>query len=216
MAVPRKLTLTAVVALVLLFLGALASFWSVAWWIDRSYGVHITTAEQVSWTLWVPHPSVAITWTSEGAVQVAGSVDTQYGLRLNITGSGSARVRFFLSSIEIGERPSPVGQGLNLSGREGGPWPSRYHVWRQSSDPNANITLTGGLSLQGHRLGEDWQCGGPRYSGFPSEGWSGIPESFWDCVGGIQSFAFPGLIPAALFVPGTFLAVVEIRRRHRS
>ena len=213
MAAPRTLTRSATAAIVLLALGAVTSFWSVGWWVDRSYGVYVWADEGVSWTLWIPHHSVPMPWNAEGSVQVAGSASTPYGLLLNITGSGSARLRFFTTAVGFAEKPWHVGLELNLSGHGGGPWPSRYHVWRDSSDPSANISIGGGLGLQGHRLGEDWQCGGPRYSGWPSEGWSEVPERFWDCLG--SGYFLPGVIPAALLMPGTVLAVVELHRRRR-
>lgn len=200
--------------MILLALGAVTSFWSVGWWVDRSYGVYVWADEGVSWTFWIPHHSVPMLWNAEGSVQVAGSADTAYGLLLNITGSGSARLRFFTTAVGFAEKPWHVGLEVNLSGREGGPWPSRYHVWRDSSDPSANITVSGVVLLRGYRLGEDWQCGGPMYVGYPSEGWGEVREGISECLGLI--YLFPGALPGALLLPGTVLAVVELHRRRRS
>lgn len=209
--VPR-LSSIAVAAIVLLGLGATATFATVAWWVETSYGVSVSARDDVEWTLWVPNPGNPMPWTTVGTVAVAGAMTTPYGTLLNLTGRGSADVRFSTGGIGFGSGAFDLAPPVNLSGRQG-QWPNgTYAVWRHTSDSAANLSVASGLGFHAARLDESWNCGGSGFVGYLREGWNLLPIRFGDCLGLVSSV--PGLIPAALLVPGTVLAVV-VRRRGR-
>ena len=209
--IPRP-SLLAIGAIVLLVLGGLATFWTFAWWTDSGYVVSVAVPDEVSWSLWVPDPGTTIPWTTDGSAAVVGPLDTPFGVLLNLTGTGPARVRFSTTRIGFGADPFQLRTPINLSGREG-QWPTgTYRVWRQSSDAAANMSVASGLPFSAARLDESWQCGGSGFSGYPAEGWNILPIGFGDCVGLISSV--PGLIPAALLVPGSVMAIIAWRRRN--
>ena len=203
-----------IAAIILLLLGGIATFWTVAWWVERSYLVTVSAPDGLSWTMWLPHQTVPMTWTTDGNARVVGVVETPYGARLNVTGPGTARIRFAFPVIGFGEKPWDLGPHVNLTRQEGGRPGGDYRVWRQTSDSSANVSVNGIILERAYRLGEDWQCGGPGYFDYPQEGWSQVRPLLGDCVAMI--FLFPGIVPAALRVPGMILAVVAHRRGVRA
>ncbi len=203
--------LLAATSIVLLVLGGLATIWTFAWTVEKEYMVSVSAPEGLAWTLWVPHPGVTIPWTSQGSIASVGAVETPAGVLLNITGTGGAQVRFAATAIGFGSDPFGIGPGFNLTGREGLGPNATYRVWRESSDPAANISLSGGLFLDATRLDESWECGDVGFHGYLDEGWNNLPRGIGDCVLGVSSV--PGLIPASLLVPGVILAILAWRRR---
>lgn len=202
-----KLSALAGISIILLLLGGLATFWTVFEWTDESYDVSIAAPHTLEWTLWIPQPDRSTPFTTQGSIVVIGTVETAYGPLLNITGMGGAHIRYSTGGFAMAADSPP--SSLNLTGRE---MPNRtYHMWRQSSDPAANLSLTSHHPSRAASLDRSWQCGGGGFFGYAMEGWNAMPVAFGDCVGLVL---FPsGTIPATLLVPGTALAAVAGRRQ---
>lgn len=204
-----KLSAFAWISIVLLLLGGLATFWTVFGWTEAGYVVNVAAPDDLAWTLWIPQPDRSMPLTTQGSVAVIGTVETAYRPLLTVTGTGGARIRYSTGGIALAaDWPPPH---VNLTGREG-QWPNgTYRIWRHSSDPAANLTLTSNLPSRATGLDGSWECGGSAFVGYPQEGWNAMPIAFGDCLG-LVLFP-PGTIPATLLIPGTALAAVAWRRQ---
>ncbi|HYY49081.1 MAG TPA: hypothetical protein VFA17_10450 [Thermoplasmata archaeon] len=200
--------LSTLAAILLLSLGGSYAYSNVAWHVEWSYDIDVVAPVGVTWILWIPHPGVSMPWTTTGSVAVVGTLPTSYGTRINITGTGSGGVRFSNSTTVVGIDPwSGIPRELSLSGGEGGSTTERYRIWRHSSDPSANLTLSGGLRDALRTPQESWTCVGSGFAGHPEEGWSALPFQVGRCT---QAFAsLPRLIPLALIALGSVLAGVS-------
>jgi len=200
-----------ILAAVFLALGGLSAVGTVGWWVEQGYTVLVDAPDALEWNFWLPLHDVPMPSSTEGTVITHGAVETVHGRLLNLSGVGEARVRFSRSSVVFSlETPGPDSAVL-LSGREGQAWPASFWVRRQSSDPSVNVTMAAGTGWKASRLGDEWSCGGPGFHGQIAEGWSTIPERFYDCLG--SGFG----IPLAVFPAATFLTpgVVFLRRAWR-
>lgn len=203
----------AIAAAVLLVLGGLAAFASVAWWKETRYVASISAPDGVPWILWIPQADPPMPVAIEGSAVVEGSVSTTLGPLLNVTGTGSARLRFAASSIGFGADPFDIGPHVNLTGRNG-TWPAGvFRVWRAAVSPEANVTLSGGIGWTAQNLHAQYNCGGSGFLGDLQQGWNDLPVGFGDCAAILTSI--PGLIPAVLLIPGAVLGAREARRRRK-
>jgi hypothetical protein len=121
MRLPRLSTL-AFVSIVLLGLGAVATFWTFAWWTESSYTVNVSAPGSLKWTMWIPKPERSMSITTTGSLAVIGSIETMHGLLFNLTGTGSGQVQFSASGIAFGSDPlrlvpfrQPVGPGWSVA-----------------------------------------------------------------------------------------------------
>jgi hypothetical protein len=206
------LVIATFVSIVLLVLGGFFAFLNFTWSVEWEYRVDVTAPDGAAWTLWIPHPGLPMPWTTSGSVAVVGSVETPYGTRINITGTGSGRVRFSNSTTLIGLEPRRgIPPGLSLSGGEGVNSTALYRLWRQSSDPLANLTVSGGLGFTARASAELVSCDGSGFVGYPEEGWHPLPFREGECV---HRFTRPpNLIPLLLLGPGSVLAGVLVAAR---
>lgn len=175
--------------------------------------MNINAPGTVAWTLWIPQPERTMPMRIEGALTAVGTAETSYGRLLNITGTGSGRVRFSTAEVAFGANPFQLVPPVSLTGRDGQGPNGSYRIWRQSSDPAANITLSSSLPFSAVRLDESYQCGGVGFYGYPQEGWNALPMLFGDCVGLLVWP--PGVIPTILLVPGVAFMAADLRRRRR-
>jgi hypothetical protein len=207
------LVLSTIVSIVLIILGGYFTFLNITWSVEWDYRVDVTAPDGVAWTLWIPQPSLSMPWKAAESVAVVGPIETPYGARINITGTGSGHVRFWNSTTLIGLDPSNgIRQSLSLPDREGGDPTAYYRVWRQSSDPSANLTVSGGLGFVARSSAELETCDGSGFGGHPEEeGWNPLPYRVGECVHRITRP--PNLIPLLLIGPGSVLGGVLVAAR---
>lgn len=201
-----------IAGLALLVLGAFAASQSFLWLVEEDYYVRVDAPPGVAWTLWVPHHDTLMSWTVSGDLLVAGPVETTHGILLNLTGSGSAQVRFFRMTPMVGLDWLGLDAGVDLTGAEG-PLPNgTFWTHRTSSDPMANMTLSVGTEWTGWRLGEEADCGGPGFSGWPGEGWNAMRQRFYDCVIGGFNIVAPLVVGGLLLGSGAIVMRAAVRR----
>jgi hypothetical protein len=200
--------LSTLASILLLIPGGFYAYSNIAWHVEWSYDVDVIAPDGVTWILWIPHPGVSMSSTTTGSVTVVGTLQTLYGTRINITGTGSGGVRFVNSTTVVGIDPwSGIPRALSLSGGEGGTTTERYRIWRHSSDPSANLTLSGGLRSAANVPEESRTCDGSGFAGYPEEGWGTLP---FEADGCRQAFAsLPRLFPLALIAFGSVLAGIS-------
>jgi len=205
-----------IVGLALLVLGAFAASQSFLWLIEEEYYVRVDAPGGLEWTLWVPRHDTPMAWSVTGELLVAGPVETIHGVLLNLTGSGSAQVRFSRMTPMVGLDWLDLDAGVDLSGAEGR-WPNdTFWAHRTSSDPQANMTVSLGTGWTGWRLGEQADCGGPGFSGWPGEGWNAMRQRFYDCLVGGYGIVGPLVVGALLLGSGGFGMMTAWRRSRQA
>ena len=200
------------VGLALIVLGAFAASQSFLWLVEEYYYVRVDAPAGVAWTLWVPRHDTPMAWSVTGDLLVAGPVETIHGILLNLTGSGSAQVRFSRMTLMVSLDWLDLDAGVGLSGAQG-TWPDgTFWAHRTSSDPIANLTVSLGTGWTGGRLGEGTNCGGPGFSGWPGEGWNAMRQRFYDCL--IFGFGIVGplVVGTLLLGSGALVMLASVRR----
>jgi hypothetical protein len=206
------LVIATFVSIALLVLGGFFAFLNMNWSVEWEYRVDVTAPDGVAWTLWIPQPSLSMPWTTSESVAMIGSLETPYGTRINMTGTGSGQVRFSNSTTLIGLDPeNGIPPGLRLSGGERVGSRLAYRLWRQSSDPSANMTVSGGLGWAARASAELVTCDGSGFVGHPEEGWHALPFPEGEC--GNQFTRPPNLLPLLLIGPGSVLAGALVAAR---
>ncbi|TLZ54851.1 MAG: hypothetical protein E6K17_07230 [Methanobacteriota archaeon] len=163
---------------VLLF-GAQVGSMSATRTIDHLYNVDVRTDPSLAWTLWTPKASVDMAVTTQGSVRSIVPVTTSFGPMENVTGVGSVRVQWTLHRTF--DRSVPMDSDARFSVTLSAQEDNTSHVWRMSANLNATIELSLGIHVAGSQVGESFECGGPNYSGKPSEGWDILRMGFGDC-----------------------------------
>jgi len=145
------------------------------------YRVAVYAPDTLEWILWIPHTPIPVAASVPSNVHAIISVDHPDGRYDNISGRGQVKIAASWS------RTSFIFQRVD------GGFPYLFRVWRNSSDPSAQIFLFAGTSWLVTRLGViPAGCGGSGLVGDAQEGWGPLGSTHPDC--------FPGLIPFVLTI----------------
>lgn len=145
------------------------------------YSVEVSAPDTLEWILWIPHTQIPVAASVPSNVHAIISVEHPDGRYDNISGRGPVKIAASWS------RTIFLFQSVDAA------FPYLFSVWRNSSDPAAQIVLFAGTFWSATRLGViPAGCGGSGLVGDAQEGWGTLGSTHPDC--------FPGLIPIVLTV----------------
>ena len=197
----------------LLVTGAAMTIAAAAWTQEFSYSVWIDADSALSWTLTLPRPIGPMPVEASGSVSQRVTVETPKGTMDNVSGHGSATLRYHVSRsfFQVEPYSDLVAATIDLGGRDG--WTG---VWiaRESANDSSSLTVFASSYVQFHRIDESLSCGSVGFTGALQEGWNLLALQIGDCSHTLPSvpLAYASLAVGAAGASVVFLAWWRGRR----